>query len=178
MNTQEQFKQFHQSGKGLLEEGLKINTWWVSNHGRVKITTNRDTKEFFPKLSRTADNRDVKGYLAISINDAVEKYVHRLVARFFIDNPENKRTVNHKDGDRYNNEVGNLEWATYQENSRHAISSGVRKYPTMPHILILRKKIWRLSQTGYSKSEISKQLNIEHASVSYHLSELIKKNQI
>ena len=52
-------------------------------------------------------------------------YVHRLVAKKYLPNPENKRTVNHKDGDRTNNCVDNLEWATIGENLKHARDNGM-----------------------------------------------------
>lgn len=48
------------------------------------------------------------------------KYAHRLVAEAFIPNPENKREVNHINGNRYCNWYKNLEWATRYENAQHA----------------------------------------------------------
>lgn len=49
------------------------------------------------------------------------QYIHRLLAKTFIPNPENKACVNHKDGNKYNNSLENLEWATCLENYHHAV---------------------------------------------------------
>jgi hypothetical protein len=54
------------------------------------------------------------------------KYIHRLVAIAFLPNPLNKETVNHIDGNKSNNCLSNLEWATYAENNKHAVDTGLK----------------------------------------------------
>lgn len=65
-----------------------------------------------------------KGYLRVSIGKQL-MFVHRLVAEKYIPNPDNKTQVNHKDGNKLNNCVDNLEWVSNQENRNHAINNGL-----------------------------------------------------
>lgn len=69
------------------------------------------------------------GYLIVDLykNNKSEKVpIHRLVAEAFIPNPENKLTVDHIDGNRKNNSIDNLRWATYSENNSRFETTGVR----------------------------------------------------
>lgn len=66
-----------------------------------------------------------KGYLRVSIGKKL-MFIHRLVAEKYIPNPENKPQVNHKDGNKLNNCVDNLEWVTNQENRNHAVNNDLQ----------------------------------------------------
>lgn len=70
------------------------------------------------------------GYKTINYKSKTH-YVHRLVAKAFIPNPNNKPCVNHKDGNKLNNHIDNLEWCTYSENNKHAYRTGLKKPNTI-----------------------------------------------
>lgn len=76
------------------------------------------------KWLKQSTGKSGQGYKYVHFTDRTE-YIHRLVAITYIPNPENKRTVNHIDGNAKNNNVANLEWATHAENTHHAIDTGL-----------------------------------------------------
>lgn len=75
------------------------------------------------------------GYEYVSIDGKYVR-VHRLVAKAFLKNTENKPQVNHIDGNKLNNVVENLEWATAKENVHHAITTGLRKLSLTPEQVV------------------------------------------
>jgi hypothetical protein len=88
------------------------------------------TYPFKAKELKAHPNKDIE-YSQVSLwknNISTWHYVHRLVAIAFIPNPENKKEVNHLNGDRRDNRVQNLEWCTRQENAVHAIQTGLKIY--------------------------------------------------
>lgn len=71
-----------------------------------------------------------KGYIRYPLKkDGKLKWIsfHRLIAKTFIPNPLNLPDVNHIDGDKFNNNVENLEWVTKRQNAKHAMDTGLAK---------------------------------------------------
>jgi len=71
-----------------------------------------------------------KGYHTVFLfkeGNSKQFYVHRLLAMAFIVNKENKKTVNHINGVKSDNNIENLEWNTYSENNHHAYKNGLKK---------------------------------------------------
>lgn len=92
----------------------------VSDTGLVRSTI-RFIKLLNPRTSSHGYKR-----VGLRLSDKpFEVSVHRLVATAFIPNPENKPAINHKNGNKTDNRVDNLEWVTSAENSAHAVAHGL-----------------------------------------------------
>ena len=96
--------------------------------------------------------------------------VHRMVAMAFIPNPENYQMVNHKDGNKKNNHVSNLEWVSGSENQCHSVKTGLRKTKLTKDDV---KKIKELSEQGESQDKIGKMFNVSQVTISHVLAEKV-----
>lgn len=145
----------------------------VSNLGRVR-SLDRVVKQFNGKgiaKKKTkgrvlTTTKQTQGYSQIGLcKDGTQKSyrLNRLVANAFIPNPENKPEVNHIDGNKDNNRVDNLEWATSAENKQHSLKTGLAKPYKRPiqqldddgNVLAEFESIEQVYKTfGYSKGNI------------------------
>lgn len=108
------------------------NIFWVSNTGLVR---NASGKILTPAKSRG-------GYLRVHLNSKLVNKntnisVHRLVAIAFCPNPDNKKQINHIDGDKTNNNADNLEWCTPSENCLHKFRVlGMKQHNSRPVLCV------------------------------------------
>jgi hypothetical protein len=138
----------------------------ISNLGRLKSIYGRK------KVNGSVTK---KGYLCYKLKhtNGIKKtfQCHQLVAIAFIENADNKDQVNHKDGNKLNNTVENLEWMTCKENINHAIKTGLRD-----KCINLRKQdlfgggkideVRVYIDKGLTNTEIAKIYNCHHSTIS------------
>lgn len=124
----------------------------ISNLGNVKSKPRQRTKGGILKTRPT-----LEGYLQVTLYKNSKPFtvtIHRIVAQNFIPNLNNLRCINHKDCNKKNNKVDNLEWCSYSQNSIHAIKHGLQpnnKYENNGQAKITKEKaeeIRRLYKTG------------------------------
>ena len=134
MNTQEEIWKAVADSNG---------EYHISNHGRVKSFKFGKERILKPAIQS-------KGYQFIFICQKKTKpklsTIHKLVAMAFIPNPNDKPQVNHKDGNKLNNHIDNLEWVTKRENIQHAYDTGLFDNK--------RKKIGESAKLHHSKPVI------------------------
>lgn len=105
----------------------------ISNLGRVRSLDRKvnccHNSQRLHKGKIIIPFRSRPGYLRIELGTKKPRkhFVHRLIAKAFINNPENLPFINHKDGNKLNNDVSNLEWCDSLHNNRHAVTTGLNK---------------------------------------------------
>ena len=113
---------------------LKITrktTMWkkISRNTNYSINTSGEVRNDKTLQIKKPFLNKKNGYLTVDLyenNKSVKVPIHRLVAEAFIPNPQNKPTVDHKDGNRQNNSISNLRWASYSEQNSRFNTFGVR----------------------------------------------------
>lgn len=176
--------------QNLNNNGLTIEKWEVvegfpnysvSNLGRVRNdTTNRIVN----------GSSDGGGYIRVKIKnekgESVNVGIHRMVAKAFVPNPQNKSEVDHIDADKSNNVASNLKWCTRKENMRNPITKErhaeqLRKINSDQEVLLKRKNSIRNSEKlkVYNNSEEHKELMKKLAKKNSHKVEyFIKESKI
>jgi hypothetical protein len=102
----------------------------ISSLGNVKSLGNgKSTCTLYKKERLLFSKAKANGYMHVKLNKDGKRYyfsLHRLIATTFLINPSNKKEVNHKDGNKLNNSLANLEWVTTSENQKHAYANGLQ----------------------------------------------------
>nr|DAV14644.1 MAG TPA: homing endonuclease [Caudoviricetes sp.] len=123
-------------------EGL----YQVSDTGYVKSLDRYQSNHSTPQFRKgeiKSLRKDTQGYLLLDLyknGKGKTVRIHRLVAETFISNPLNKETVNHKDGDKTNNCIENLEWSTSREQNKHYYSLGLKKQSNISKAVVAMTK--------------------------------------
>ena len=94
--------------------------YYVSENG--DIINSKTNKRLRPQ-------NNGNGYLKVTLTISgiqIQRYIHRLVAEYYVENPRGKKQINHKDGNKQNNNYNNLEWVTNSENQIHAHLHGLK----------------------------------------------------
>lgn len=143
----------------------------ISNLGRVKCLP-RDIGHCFTKTKIMKLKKAKNNYIIAPLCYKKKykfKYVHRLVADAFIPNIDSKAQVNHKNGERGDNNYKNLEWATESENMFHSYKKLGRKSCVKKGELNHKNKKILCVNNGiiyYSTNEAGKQTNVHPSNVS------------
>lgn len=158
-------------------DGAKEN-YEVSNLGNIRSTdyyrVRSKTTKAFHKGHMIKPNISNTGYLRVCLMAQINKKknfsIHRLVAMTFLENPHNLPLVNHKDGNKLNNYVGNLEFVTASENVKHSyinkLSLSGENHPyaklTNNQVLEIRNKL----QQGHRGCDLAIEYNVTRTCVS------------
>jgi hypothetical protein len=148
----------------------------VSSLGRVRKGPRRGSGCVPGKILTLAvrGKRNSYVYLTLTKNNRHRKhYVHRLVAEAFVANPSHLPIINHKDGSKDNNDIGNLEWSSFSANLSHAYRSGLHPTKLSPKDVL---QIRRLFNAGTPARDLADHYSVDPSTVHYVLKRAIWKH--
>jgi hypothetical protein len=143
----------------------------ASDTGQIRRDSYVDTNNHIMPQLELVQEINSSGYKRVSFLGK-QHFVHRLVALAFLVGKD--ETVNHIDGNKFNNFAYNLEWLSQSENTKHSFRNGRQgtggKLAGVDHALFklhseLVAKIKQLKIGGFSNREIGRQLNLSHCTV-------------
>lgn len=145
--------------KEIVYNGVTLFGYYVYSDGR--IFSSKTNKFIKPRVHEG-------GYLMTTLWNPKQKeiYIHRAVAFMFVDNPMNKKYVNHIDGDKHNNNSSNLEFVTAKENIVHAVKTGLANGCKRKLNFNIAEEI-RSKRPSMSISSLAKEYNVSARTISF-----------
>ena len=146
------------------------NLYSISENGNIFSHKN---SKFLKPIKQTT------GYLTVNLyKDKKLKIftLHRLIAMTFISNPHNKPMVNHKDLNKCNNSIDNLEWVTAKENIQHACDNGIRCGSKNGNSKLNENQIKEIREKYKFRKYTYKMLSDEYGVMKHYIGRIINYN--
>lgn len=151
-----------------MEEWKDIPTYpnyQASNIGNIRSVTHYDTLGRLKQGVQKRFKKHRNGYLCVTLNHKNIELVHRLVAIAFL-GEKNGLEVNHKDGNKQNNHVGNLEWVTKSENQKHRYGKLGKVTESQVSSISERSKLLKIStRTKIPRSWLDSNMTLKEISL-------------
>lgn len=148
------------------------NRFEISSHGRLRNKINQHI--YKPEVLRT-------GYYSVrttlgSRNNKIHIIIHKAVAYSFIENPNNYPEINHKDGNKLNNNIDNLEWCSSHDNQQHKYDTGlfdktkISGESNHAHKLTIQdvnfiREHYILGSSEYGLKPLARMFNVSHSTI-------------
>lgn len=162
-----------------MDEAWKDLIYQSRNYGeRFEISTDgKIGNKLTGTILKLTVNR--QGYLSVCVSLGSKSNLkllklHKVIAETFIENTENKPIINHKDGNKLNNSLENLEWCTYKENSQHALKMGLlvvrkgfecsRSKLTREDVIFIRNN-YKPRDNKYGSRALGRKFGIDHMQI-------------
>lgn len=123
----------------------------ISNLGNIK-----NNKDILLKIGKRISN---SGYIQVRLSKEGKyyyRYIHRLLAKAFLPNPNNYRTINHINGNKTDNTLTNLEWASDEQQQRHAFLMGLKKHG----ISFTREQLFEVYDLYFKRKKSPKKISL------------------